>query len=772
MLRRTLLAVALLLLAAAGTAAVVAVHTLHRLDAVVVDRFNGRRWNFPSRIYGDAFLIYPGIDLRAAGVYERLQRLNYRETEDGELRKGDYRRSPGGLDLFLRDFSYPGERVDDRLVHLDLNGDVVTRMTDPRSGAELYSLQLEPELLSGLYDATWEERREVSLKDLPPLLTRTLILTEDRRFYSHRGFDPIGILRALVTDLRSGEVVQGGSTLTQQLAKNFFLSEERSFRRKVKEAAMAVLIERRYSKDEILENYLNEIYFGQNGLQGIYGVWEASEFYFARPPQELSVGDIALLIGLIRAPNALSPFRKPDRARERRDTVLRLLHDAGEINAADYEAALREPLHLAAVHARSNAAPNFVDYLREELSRNYPHEVLTSEGLGIFTSLDVQLQQAAAAAVRDGLADLERRYPRLAERAADQRVQAALIAVRPQTGAIVAMVGGRDYETTQFNRAVHARRQPGSIFKPFVFLAAFEAARDSDNPITPASAVVDEPFEWTYDGGTWEPSNYRDQYFGQVTARRALELSLNAATSRIAYRVGLDPVLDVARRAGITSPLPPYPSVVLGAAELTPLEVAQAYAVIANQGLKATLRAASKVVDRQGQIVERRPVAVERAVSPEAAYLVTHLMEGVIDRGTGRGVRERGFKRPAAGKTGTTNDARDAWFAGFTPDLLAVVWVGFDDGDALGLTGAEAAVPIWTDFMKRASAASAATAFQPPTGVALVRIDPYTGDIATAACPETIIEAFWRGQEPTASCPAHPLHTAAQPAASASVDAP
>src|SRR5262249_48753230 len=264
------------------------------------------------------------------------------------------------------------------------------------------------------------------------------------------------------------------------------------------------------------------------------------------------------------------------------------------------------------------------------------------------------------------------------------------IAVRPQTGAIVAMVGGRDYESTQFNRAVHARRQPGSIFKPFVYLAAFAAAPTADDPITPASQILDEPFEWRYDNRTWRPANYRDMYFGTVTARRALELSLNAATSRVASRVGLSPILDVAQRMGIESTLPPYPSVVLGAVEVTPLEVAQAYAVIANQGLKASLRASSKVVDRNGQIVERRPLAVERVVSPEASYLVTHLMEGVLDNGTGRGVRELGFTRPAAGKTGTTNDARDAWFGGFTPDLLAVVWVGFDDGDALGLTGAEA----------------------------------------------------------------------------------
>jgi penicillin-binding protein 1B len=768
MLRRAILVLALLAGAAVAVAAIIATRTLRQLDAVVVEKFNGRRWNFPSRIYSDAFLIYPGLDLRAAGLTDRLQRLNYGEVDAEPLRKGEFRRTPTGLDLFLRDFSYPGRQpLEDRLVHVDLDREVVVGLRDLRSGDPLFSLQLEPELISGLYDSTWEERREVALRDLPPRLVRAVILTEDRRFYSHPGVDPIGIARALVTDVRSGGLVQGGSTLTQQLMKNFFLSEERTMRRKVKEALMAALAEWRYGKDEILENYLNEIYLGQNGLQGIFGVWEASQFYFARPPQELSLSDMALLAGLIRAPNALSPFRRPERALQRRDTILRLMLDEGEISQSEYDAAISEPLHVAAMHTRSNAAPYFVDFLRDDLSRNYPRDVLNSDGLGIFTSLDLQLQQMAADAVRDGIAELERRYPRLAQRPAEHRVQAALIALRPQTGAIVAMVGGRDYESTQFNRAAHAHRQPGSIFKPFVFLAAFDAARDAEDPVTPATKVTDEPFEWKYDGGTWKPSNYRDQYFGEVTARRALELSLNAATSRIAARVGLEPILDVARRAGIESPLPPYPSVVLGAVEVTPLEVAQAYAVIANQGLKAAVRGSSKVVDRQGQIIERRPMAVERAVSPEAAYLVTHLMEGVIDYGTARGVREHGFTRPAAGKTGTTNDARDAWFAGFTPELLAVVWVGFDDSEALGLTGADAAVPIWTDFMQRATAAAPPSTFRPPTGVALVRIDPYTGGIATAACPETILEAFWRGQEPIATCPAHSSHPVARVPAAA-----
>ncbi|HMA47484.1 MAG TPA: penicillin-binding transpeptidase domain-containing protein [Frankiaceae bacterium] len=334
-------------------------------------------------------------------------------------------------------------------------------------------------------------------------------------------------------------------------------------------------------------------------------------------------------------------------------------------------------------------------------------------------------------------------------------MQAALVALRPQTGGVVAMVGGRDYATSQFNRATQARRQPGSVFKPVVFLAAYERAEHDGEPLTARTELLDAPFDWSYDGQVWRPANYGNRYMGVVPARTALEQSLNAATARLAERTGLPAILDTARRAGISSPLPAVPSVVLGAAEVTPFEVAQVYAVLANQGLRADARAVTKVVDRQGQVIERHPLTVERAVSPEAAFLVTYLMEGVLDRGTGHAARVRGFTRPAAGKTGTTNDGRDSWFAGFTPDLVAVVWVGFDDGAPLGMTGAEAALPIWTTFMKTATAASPPADFVPPTGVALVRIDPYTGGIATAHCPETIIEAFPRGREPTAPCPLH-----------------
>ncbi len=751
--RPALAAAGLVLLAGAGALGA----WLYTLDTVVVEKFSGRRWDFPSRIYGEPFLIYPGLDLAAAGIDDRLRRLAYRTAEPGApLRKGDYRRTSTALELALHDEADPSVPADARTVRLTLapGTGVVTAMTDGQ-GAELFALQLEPEVVSGLYDAIWEERREATLDELPPLLVRAVTLVEDRRFFDHFGIDPVGIVRAALTNLREGAVVQGGSTLTQQLMKNFFLSEARTWQRKGVEAAMAVVAERRYSKEEILTAYLNEIYLGQNGIQGVFGVWEASRFYFGRPPGELSVGEIALLAGMIRAPNATSPFRAPTKALARRAVVLGLLRDDGAIDEAQYAAALAEPLRPAPPQLAANAAPYFVDFLRAELESAYAPELLTSRGLGIETSFDLQLQQAAVAAVRDGLAALERRYPRLARDPA-RPLQAALIAVRPQTGGIVAMVGGRDYGSSQFNRATSARRQPGSVFKPFVYLAAFEAARAGHVALTPATRISDAPFDWLYDSRRWRPANYGDRYLGEVSVRTALEQSLNAATARLARDVGLEAVCHTAERAGLGGPLPAVPSVVLGAAEATPFEVAQAYAVLANQGLRAEARAATKVVDRRGQLVERHALAVERVASPEATFIVTHLMRGVLDRGTGAGARERGFTRPAAGKTGTTNEARDAWFAGFTPDLVAVVWVGFDDNAPLGLTGAQAAVPIWTAFMRQATAATPPADFVPPDGVALVRIDPYTGGVATGACPDVFVEAFLRDQQPTGPCPAHP----------------
>jgi penicillin-binding protein 1B len=416
---------------------------------------------------------------------------------------------------------------------------------------------------------------------------------------------------------------------------------------------------------------------------------------------------------------------------------------------------VQQPLRTVPAPGRYTRARYYVDFVRKELAEDYPSDVLTSEGLSIQTALDLYLQRLAEETVREGIEKLEKQYPRLASDKNENQLQACLIAIQPQTGAIKAMMGGRDYRSTQFNRCTQGLRQPGSVFKPFTYLAAFEKSRDSENPILPTTRLEDEPFDWMYDRKVWRPSNYKKKYMGTVTVRQALERSLNAATTRLAYDVGLPAIVDVARRMGIESPLPLFPSIVLGSAEVTPYEVARAFSVLANSGLRATPLSIVEVFDRRGTPIERNPLEVEQVVSPEAAYLLTHLMEGVFDRGTAQRARGLGFTRPAAGKTGTTNDYRDAWFVGFTPNLLTVVWVGFDQRTDLNLSGSQAALPIWTDFMKQATAGYPPSPFMAPPGVVLARIDPLSGLLAAPDCPRTIEEAFFEGQQPATLCPLH-----------------
>ncbi len=611
----------------------------------------------------------------------------------------------------------------------------------------------------GLYDRIWQERRVVKLSEVPPLLIKAILAIEDERFYHHHGIDPVSIVRATWVNLRSGGVVQGGSTLTQQLMKNFFLTDERKYSRKIKEAIMALIAERKYSKDEILENYLNEIYLGQRGSQGIFGVWEASQFYFSKPMSDLTVGETALLAGLIRAPNKLSPYRSVDAATKRRNVVLAKLLDDQIITRKQYEAAMREKLPHRELIKVTNDAPFYVDYLRRELAENYSNDALTREGLRIFTSLDLRLQRIAERSLSEGLKKLEQSYSNLRRRGDDDSLEGAIIVIRPQTGEIKAMVGGRSYQKSQFNRVFQAKRQPGSVFKPFVYLAALMAGADGGKKFTPVTMVEDSPFTWNYEGQEWQPGNYNDEYFGTVTLRRALEKSLNSATARVARDVGIKRVSDIAHRLGIQSSLPIVPALALGAAEVTPLEVAVAFSTLANNGVRATPLTVKQVMDPTDRVLEKRAVRVEKVLSPQLAFVMNYLLKGVLDRGTAEFARRWGFTRPAAGKTGTTNDYKDAWFVGYTPDLLAVVWVGFDGQSKLGLSGAQAALPIWTEFMKQATAGTPITDFIPPPGIKIVEIDPLSGQLATPNCPYVLREAFLEGDEPTGTCPLHPSST-------------
>lgn len=774
MLRRFFTALILLLSATTLVGALIAWDYVRAWDEEITEKFRTQRWTFPSKIFSDGVLLYPGVNIDDSGLTERLGELGYQPVMGPVSRKGEYRldKTASQLDIFLYDLPYPSDDGIGRPIRLQLAGNSIDKIVELKTGEERYDVELGGALLGGLYKDVWEERRVVKLQEVSPLLLRAIIDVEDNRFYSHFGIDPIGISRAVYTNLNSGHLMQGGSTLTQQLMKNLFLTSERSWQRKLREASMAVIVERRFSKDEILERYINEIYLGQRGAQGIFGVWEASHFYFSKEPSDLTVSEMATLAGLISAPNKYSPFRNPDAAKQRRNFALLKMLEQEDITPEQFEAAVREPLITTTPKFRTHAAPYYVDFVRNELDQTYPDSVLTEEGLTIHTSLDPYLQDVAEDVVTRGLADLEKRFPRLKSTDPKNQLQTCMIVIEPQTGAIKAMIGGRDYRGTQFNRCTQARRQPGSVFKPFTFLAAFEQNRNGGTAIMPTTRLEDSPFTWTFDRQrqSWTPANYKKQYYGTVTARQALEKSLNAATTRLAHDVGLAPIIEIAHRMGIESPLPPYPSIVLGSAEVTPFEVAKAFSVLANGGMQATPVSIRKVFNRDGEPIERHPIEVQQIIAPETAYLVTHMMEGVMQRGTARRAKDLGFTRPAAGKTGTTDDYRDAWFVGFTPNLLAVVWVGFDHRTDLNLSGGEAALPMWVDFMKRASADQPEIPFVPPPGAVVVRIDPASGQLATPDCPSSFEEAFFEGQEPVSPCPLHSAwrwesHPDAEPAA-------
>jgi penicillin-binding protein 1B len=588
------------------------------------------------------------------------------------------------------------------------------------------------------------------LSEVPRSLVDAILATEDARFYQHWGIDVRALARALWTDLKEGEWVQGGSTITQQLVKNFYLSHERTFYRKAVEAIMAVMLEARYDKPEILEAYLNEIYLGQRGDMGVFGVGEASVLYFGKEVERLTLSESALLAGMIRSPRANNPQNSPERAQAARDRVLRRMATLQLIDADEAEAAMMEPVTSRPKARQAVRAPYFADLVRDELERLYSRDVLTSEGLRVFTSLDVEAQRAAEESLVAGLTSLDRRWAK-----APERVQGGVIVMQPQTGYVRALIGGRDYGDSQFNRMTQARRQPGSLFKPVAYLAALRTEGPTGAPrYTPVSLVHDEPVTVATPSGPWTPQNYDKRYHGAVTLRTALEYSFNAAAVQVAQDIGVDRIVETARLLGLTTPIPAVPSLVLGTSEVIPIELAGAFAVLANFGTRTEPLVIKAVVDRDGVVLTRKDIAVEQVIAPEEAYLVTSLLQGVIERGTGRGVRALGFTRPVAGKTGTTSDFRDAWFVGYTPETLALVWVGFDHNRPLNLTGADAALPIWTEVMRRVTATEPVRDFVPPPGVVLRKIDPATGLLSSRQCPDAITEAFLQGTEPTVTCTA------------------
>jgi penicillin-binding protein 1B len=707
-------------------------------STVELQRFERTETQRGVFLYAAGQRLAPGVNVRAVDLAGTLARLGY--VERGDLAgPGQFRRASGVWDILLRD-----ERAS---VRLELADHRITRVV--KNGTPVPAATLEGEVLAGGGDTSAEEYRPIRVTDAPMHLINAVLTVEDQRFFEHSGVDLRGLARAAWANIRAGRVAEGGSTLTQQLVKNRLLTPERTLTRKLREAWLATVIEWRYSKWQILEAYLNEVYLGQRGPRAIRGMGAAARVYFGKEVHQLTAGESALLAGMVRAPNTYSPAVDPGRARARRDVVLARMRDSGALDAAAYERARREPVRAQTRPRSGQPAPYFTDHVRRVVEEHF------DDGARIVTTLDLALQRFAENAVARGLDELESRHPSLRRSDSRSRLQAALVALDPATGEIRAFVGGREYQASQFDRVTLARRQPGSAFKPFVYLAALRP-RDGALPFTAATMVDDSPITVVVNAKPWSPRNYEDRYEGRVTLRRAMEQSLNGATVRIAQMVGAPAIVDTARDFGLGEEAIAVPALALGALEVTPLQLASAYVPLANPGVAPSAAHAVREVHLEnGKVVTpatAQPPGV--VISPAEAYLMTSLLRGVIRSGTGSPTQKLGLRGDFAGKSGTTNDGRDAWFVGYSSRLVAAVWVGFDDGTPHGLSGSIAALPIWTQFMKQAVEAYPAPEFTMPDGITVASIDGTNGMLADEHCPLIAREVFLTGTEP-AKCDEH-----------------
>ena len=695
------------------------------------------------RIFGRPLEVRRGQGLSQAQFVQRLNDVGYAQRPAADS-PGEFSVSPALVLVFPRT-----ESAGKPPIKVEFNRTGVSKIS-PSSGAAVDRLTLEAPLLAAL--APGERRRYVPLSNMPDLMVKAVLAIEDRRFYEHAGIDPIRLVGAFLTNLRGDRpYLEGASTLTQQIVKNTFLTREQTYRRKLQEQFMALVLESRFDKDQILELYLNDIVLGQRGPFEVHGVAEASRVFFAKDVRNVRLSEAATIAGLIQSPSRYSPFRNPERARERRNVVLGAMRDAGFITAEEADAASKEPLSVS-TRALDNEAPYFVDYVSDLVEKDYPALLEADGAVDVYTTLDLNLQRLAHDAMAEGLAQTDKL---LAARKRRGTAQAALVAVDPRTGEILAMVGGRAYNQSQFNRAVAAKRQPGSVFKPFVYLAAFEArAADGRADLTPATIFTDEPTVFKDGENDYTPANYQNEYEGPITLRRALALSRNIVAIKVAETAGYDRIAKFWTQMGVGAPARAYPSIALGVFEASPVEIAEAYTIFTRAGSVQPLVALQAL--QRGKDVQKVPTPAPRKVArADTTYLVENMMHSVLNEGTGAGARAQGFTLSAAGKSGTTNDLRDAWFVGTTPELLTVVWVGFDNNDPIGLSGSQAALPIWSAFMRRALAGRPSTEIEVPPGIVFADIDKDTGQLATPNCPRVFREAFLEGTAPTESCAVH-----------------
>ncbi|HEV2490849.1 MAG TPA: PBP1A family penicillin-binding protein [Candidatus Acidoferrales bacterium] len=738
-------------LIAAGVITYYWVHFSHMID----ERLSGQVFGHTSHIYSAPERIFVGEAMKPNDLAGYLVNNGYSEAngQAGRIRVGK---------SFVEIHPSEGSYFDGaNALRVDFAGGEVSSIRQLSSNAAVGAAEIEPELLTNLFDDSREKRRVVRFVDLTPTLVDAVLAAEDKRFFEHGGFDPVRVFGAALADLRLGVRAQGASTIDMQVARSFFFSTQRVWSRKVAETMVALELDHRFSKERIFELYANEIYLGNRGTFAIRGFGEAAEAYFGKDVRDLDLAQCAFLAGIIRAPNRYSSAEAhPDRANEARDRVLRQMVEDNFITGVQARVAREEKLKFVGGGAVSRAAPYFVDMVRDSMLDQFSQSDLTTQSYRIYTTLDPALQVAADHAVAIGMQNVDealaRRYAALQRKGLPVvKPQVALVALDPKTGAILALEGGRDYGESQLNHVL-ARRQPGSSFKPFVYAAAFDNAAVGLQPlVTPETTVVDEPTTFTFDGKDYTPNNDEGQFFGTVTLRDALTHSLNVATVKVAEMVGYDRVRDFTRQMGLSPNIQATPAMALGSYVMTPLDVAAGYTIFANNGVRTEPRFLNYVVSGDGNVVETSTPQSRPVLDPRIAYIVTSVLEDVINHGTGYSVRQRGFIAPAAGKTGTSHDG---WFAGYTSNLLCIVWVGYDDDRDLGLTGTKSAAPVWAEFMKSAAALPAyqnMQEFVPPAGVISVSVDPESGDLATSNCPTNRPEVFLAGTEPTEFCPLH-----------------
>lgn len=706
------------------------------LDAIVQEKFSGKRWMIPAKVYARPLELFVGQKLSKDDFLIELDALGYRRES---VANGPGAAAVNGntVDLNTRGFQFYEGSDPAQQIRVRFSGDYVADLA-AANGAKLAVARLEPLMIGGLYPKNLEDRILIKLDQAPPYLLDTLVTVEDRDFYHHFGVSPKSIARAFWVNASAGQMRQGGSTLTQQLVKNFYLTNERSLTRKLTEAMMAVLLEIHYSKQEILEAYLNEVFVGQDGQRAVHGFGLASQYFFSQPLSELKLHQVAMLVGLVKGPSYYNPRRNPERALERRNLVLDLLEQQGVATAEVVAAAKKMPLGVTKTGSLADSSfPGFLDLVKRQLREDYRDEDLTEEGLRIFTSFDPILQMKSESAMSET-------FKRLSGRKGVDDVEAAMVVTNPETGEVQALIGSRKAGYAGFNRAIDAVRPIGSLVKPSIYLTALERP----NQYTLTSWVADEPFQVKgADGQVWKPQNFDHKAHGNIFLYQGLAHSYNLSTAKLGLELGVPNVFKTIGKLGVQVDWPAYPSMLLGAGALSPMQVANMYQTIANGGFNTPMRGIRSVLTAEGEPLKRYPFQIQQRFDPGSIYLLQNAMQRVMREGTGRSVYN--VLPPSlnlAGKSGTTNDSRDSWFAGFSQDLLAVVWLGRDDNGKTPFTGATGALQVWTSFMKKADPLPLDMAV--PDNVVQAWVDAATGQGSAAGCPNAVQMPYIRGSEP------------------------